>query len=145
VRNNLWVCAKRFNDICTEVFSQGLGTIPPDLPRSVQRATCITPQGISDVFGWVIPYNAFDWQYDNSTIRGYTSRGGDHAKPCSSAEKRPAPGNVTIPGTYNINLILDEGNLISRMSARILYARSASLEPGNDTLIAAGSRYTVSG
>ncbi len=134
----------RFNDIVRMVFSQGLDN-PPEYTSLGATGNLYNPQGISDVFRVGDTLYAFVANIDNSTITRLYFPGCDHANPASSTERNPPPVRYNTPGTYNINLVLDEGQPDQENVCRnIVVLDSASLDLGKDTLIAAGTSITLS-
>ena len=134
----------RFNDIVRMVFNNGLDN-PPEFTSMGATGNLFNPQGISDVFRVGDTLYAFVANIDNSTITRLYFPGCDNANPASSADRNPPPVKYNAPGIYNINLVIDEGQPDQENFCRnIVVLDSASLDLGNDTLIAAGTTITLS-
>ena len=129
----------RFNDIVRLVFNNGLDN-PPEYTSMGVIGSLFNPQGISDVFRVGDTLYAFVANIDNSTITRLYFPGCDNANPASSTERNPPPISYNVPGIYNINLVIDEGQPDQESYCRnIVVLDSADVELGNDTIIAPGT------
>ena len=134
----------RFNDIVRIVFNNGLNN-PPEYTSLGETGSLYNPQGISDVFRVGDTLYAFVANIDNSTITRLYFPGCNNANPASSADRNPAPVNYNTPGTYNINLVIDEGQPTQESTCRnIVVLDSTDVGLGNDTIIVPGTSITLS-
>jgi gliding motility-associated-like protein len=134
----------RFNDLVRMVFNNGLDN-PPEYTSLGKTGNLFNPQGISDVFRAGDTLYAFVANIDNSTITRLDFPGCNNASPSSSTERDPPAVSYNAPGIYNINLVIDEGlPEQENFCKNIVVLDSASVDLGNDTIIAAGTFITLS-
>lgn len=129
----------RFNDIVRLDFNNGLGSVP-EFTSLGEIGGLFNPQGISDVFRVGDDLHAFVANIDNSTLTRLTFEGCDNAIPSSSTERDPPSIRYNEPGTYNINLVIDEGlPQQENYCLNVVVLDSADVSLGNDTLVPAGT------
>ncbi len=134
----------RFNDIVRLEFNNGLDQ-EPVFTSLGNVGYLFNPQGISDVFRVGDTLYSFVANIDNSTITRLFFPGCTNANPASSTEKTPPYIKYNEPGTYNINLVIDEGLPEQEnycMNVVVLDSPEYSL--GNDTIIPAGTTIELS-
>lgn len=134
----------RFNDIVRLDFANGLGAVP-GFTSLGEIGGLFNPQGISDVFRVGDDLHAFVANIDNSTLTRLTFEGCDNAVPPSSTDRDPPAVRYTEPGTYNINLVIDEGlPQQENYCLNVVVLDSAHVSLGNDTIVPAGSSVVLS-
>jgi gliding motility-associated-like protein len=134
-----------YNDIVRMVFNNGLDN-PPEYTSLGTIGNLDNPHGISDVFRVGDTLYAFVANNNSgSTLTRLFFPGCDNASPASSTLRDPPPVTYNAPGTYNINLVIDEGQPNQEnMCRNIVVLDSTAMSLGNDTLIAAGTTITLS-
>ncbi|MBN1951373.1 MAG: T9SS type B sorting domain-containing protein [Bacteroidales bacterium] len=134
----------RFNDIVRLEFNNGLGA-DPVFTSLGEAGGFYNPQGISDIFRVGDNLYAFVANIDNSTITRLYFEGCDNAIPSSSTERDPPTVRYNEPGTYNINLVIDEGlPQQENYCMNVVVLDSAHVNLGKDTLVPAGSSVVLS-
>ncbi len=118
---------------------------PPLFTSLGEIGVLYNPQGISDIFRVGDNLYNFVVNIDNSTITRLVFEGCQNANPPSSTNRNPPAITYNAPGTYNINLVIDEGLPTQEnycLNVEVLESPEMSL--GNDTLIPAGSSVILS-
>ncbi len=134
----------RFNDIVRLEFEGGLGESPAFTSLGVIGGF-YNPQGISDIFRVGDDLYAFVANIDNSTISRLHFEGCSNASPASSTDRDPPAVSYNQAGTYNINLVIDEGlPQQENYCLDIVVLDSAHVYLGNDTIIPAGTSVILS-
>lgn len=134
----------RFNDIVRMEFTNNIEG-PPLFTSLGEIGVLYNPQGISDIFRVGDNLYNFVVNIDNSTITRLVFEGCQNANPPSSTNRNPPAITYNAPGTYNINLVIDEGLPTQEnycLNVEVLESPEMSL--GNDTLIPAGSSVILS-
>lgn len=129
----------RFNDIVRLEFNNGLDS-EPVFTSLGEIGNLYNPQGLSDIFRVGDDLYAFVANIDNSSITRLSFPGCTNAIPSSSTDRNPPTIKYNEPGTYNINLVIDEGlPEQENYCLNVVVLASPELNLGNDTIIAAGT------
>ena len=129
----------RHSDIIRLEFENGLGA-QPTYTSLGELDGFNGPQGISDVFRVGDDLYAYIVNIDGSTITRMRFVGCDNASPASSTKRNPPPVTYNATGTYNVNLVIDEGTAQQEnYCVEIVVVDSAFVRLGNDTIIPAGN------
>ncbi len=134
----------RFNDIVRLEFENGLGEAPVFTSLG-EIGGFYNPQGISDIFRVGDDLYAFVANIDNSTITRLLFEGCTNASPASSTDRDPPAVTYNQAGTYNVNLVIDEGlPQQENYCMDIVVLDSVHVSLGNDTIIPAGNSVVLS-
>ncbi|MBN1597425.1 MAG: T9SS type B sorting domain-containing protein [Bacteroidales bacterium] len=134
----------RFNDIVRMEFYNGLNS-DPEFTSLGEIGSLYNPQGISDVFRVGDTLFTFVANIDNSTLTRMYFPGCTNANPASSTERNPPPVFYDEPGTYNVNLVIDEGlPQQENYCLNVVVLDSPEFSLGNDTIIPAGTSIELS-
>ena len=129
----------RFNDIVRLEFTNGLDQLPSFTSLGTV-GNLYNPHGLSDIFRIGDTLYTYVANIDNSTLTRLYFPGCTNASPASSFQATPPPVQYNAPGTYNINLVINEGQPGQQNYCKtVVVLESPELFLGADTLIPAGT------